>query len=249
MRRKKKSAAGLLAAIAVLLAAQAALFCLMGLPRIHAEAQQKEWEGLDLLRKYQENHDMAGWLQVEGTNINYPVMKGDAYLYRSFNRKNDASGSLFVERDWSEGDLCTLVYGHNMWMYGTMFNALHRFADRQFFDQNRIMKLYVIRNKGEYAEKRTYEISCCIRTRVDVWNYASCRYISTQEELAAFMEACGRQAVRSRTPEASGEGVLVLSTCSYHVGGGKGRLLLVGSLADTVKQDRIDLHKNQPRSI
>ena len=240
----KRRTAGIMTVIILFLAADAFLLLMVGMPRVETAVEQKKWQGLDLLKKYRENNDMVGWLQVEGTDINYPVMRGEAYLYRNFSRENDDSGSLFVEEDWSEQDLCTLVYGHNMWMYGTMFNPLHRFATPGFFRKNRTIRFYAIREGGLSVEKRTYEIAFCIRTRVDEWNYASCRYIRTGEELAAFARECERRAVQKR---AGGESVsvesgafIVLSTCSYHVRGGKGRLLLVGKLTDRTEQTQID---------
>ncbi|MGX8774237.1 MAG: class B sortase [Bacillota bacterium] len=242
-RTNRRRAAALLTALILFLAADAALFIIAGMPRAADAAEQKKWEGLDLIAKYRENPDMAGWLQVDGTNINYPVMRGDAYLYRNFRGDQSDSGSLFVEDDWDCGDLCTLIYGHNMWMYGTMFNPLHSFAEEEFFQKNRTIRFYAITDGGESAEKRTYEIICCVRTRVDEWNYASCRYICSEEDLAAFASECRSRAVLKR--ERGGRGpdgrreLIVLSTCSYHVSGDTGRLLVVGELTDRTEQTKI----------
>lgn len=248
MRKKKagrKRAAVLLAFITLFLAADVGLFLIAGAPTVEDAVEQNKWEGLDLLKKYRENTDMAGWLQVDGTKINYPVMRGEAYLYRSFRGDYDASGSLFVEDDWAEEDVCTLVYGHNMWMYGTMFNPLHSFAENEFFTKNREIRFYAVKDAGASAEKRTYKIIFCIKTRVDEWNYASCRYICSDEELTAFAEECGSRAVQrwESAEDFVGEcgELIVLSTCSYHVSGGKGRLLLVGKLTDRTEQTRIDV--------
>ena len=239
--------AGILAALLIFIAADIFLFMIAAAPRMENAAAQKEWKGLDILSKYRDNPDMIGWLQVEGTNINYPVMGNDIYLYRDFNGDHDDSGSLFVEEDWSEDDICTLIYGHNMWMDGTMFHELHRFIDPGFFSGNRTIRFYAVEQNGVSAEKRTYEILYCIRTRVDEWNYASCRYICSGGELAAFVEECGKRASRSwetdeETPDGWGE-LIVLSTCSYHVRGKKGRLLLVGGLTDKIEQTRIDVNQ------
>ena len=244
-RTGSKSAFGLFVILTLFLAADIILFFIAGVPRIESAAEQKKWEGLDLLQKYTENRDMAGWLQVEGTNINYPVMRGDAYLYRNFTGSHNDSGSLFVEEDWSGDDMCTLIYGHNMWMYGTMFNQLHRFTEPDFFRGNRTIRFYAIGKGGTSAEKRTYEILFCVRTRVDEWNYAGCRYIRSREGLAAFAEECGRRAVQTWETGEDERGecgqLIVLSTCSYHVRGGKGRLLLVGELTGRTEQTRIDV--------
>ena len=246
-RTGRENALGLLVILVLFLAADTILFLIAGMPRIEDAVEQKRWEGLNLIEKYHENSDMIGWVQVEGTNINYPVMRGDIYIYRNFSGEYSASGSLFVEEDWSEEDVCTLVYGHNMWMYGTMFNPLHRFAEPDFFRRNRVIKFYTIEEDGESAEKRTYEILFCIRTRVDEWSYAGCRYMCTSEELAAFAEECRNRAIQTWETGKDEEGecgeLIVLSTCSYHVRGGKGRLLLVGELTGRTEQTRIDVNQ------
>ena len=247
-RTSRRNAARILTAILLFLAADVALFYMAGIPRVETAAQQRAWEGLDLLNKYRENPDMAGWLQVDGTNINYPVMKGDEYLFRNFAGEYDDSGSLFVAEDWTDEDLCTLIHGHNMWMYGTMFHPLHSFADDGFFRRNRTIRFYTVGEDGLSAEKRTYKIICCIRTRVDEWNYASCRKIAGGEDLDAFAAECRSRAVQEWIAEDTSErcgGLIVLSTCSYHVRGDRGRLLVVGELADRRAQTRIDVQQRE----
>lgn len=248
-RRGRRNAIWILMALLLFLAADAALFYIAGMPRMETAAQQRIWEGLDLLNKYCENPDMAGWLQVDGTNINYPVMKGDEYLFRNFAGEYDDSGSLFVAEDWTDEDLCTLIHGHNMWMYGTMFHPLHDFADGGFFQRNRNIRFYTVGEDGLSAEKRTYEIFCCIRTRVDEWNYASCRNIAVNEELDAFAAECRSRALQKCAfgdDNSKGcNGLIVLSTCSYHVRGDRGRLLVVGELTDRRAQTRIDVRQRE----
>ena len=240
MKAWTKRTAGLLTALLLFLAADAILLWMAGVPRLEDAVVKKEQVCLDLLKKYQENHDMVGWLQVEGTGIDYPVMRGKGYLYRDFSEEYDASGSLFVEDDWTEEDLCTLIYGHNMWMDGTMFHPLHRFAEEDFFRRNRTIRFYVIQDGARTAEKRTYEIMHCIRTSVDEWNFSGSRYICAAEELDAFAAECRDRAVQKRETEDRCGEMIVLSTCSYHVRGGKGRLLLTGRLIDRKEQTKID---------
>ena len=98
------------------------------------------------------------------------------------------------------------------------------------------------------AEKRTYKIICCIRTQVDEWNYASCRKIAVGEDLDAFAAECRSRAIQEWTAEDTSEqceGLIVLSTCSYHVRGDRGRLLVVGELADRRAQTRIDVQQRE----
>lgn len=93
------------------------------------------------------NEDIMGWIEVEGTGIDYPILYDATpnryYLNHSHTRAYTPYGSIFVlsdnERDYS--DFNTVVYGHNM-LDGSMFAPLHRFEDEDFFAQNHTIVVY-----------------------------------------------------------------------------------------------------------
>lgn len=80
---------------------------------------------------------MAGWITIEGTPVNYPVMftpdQPDFYLKHGFDKEYSAYGVPFV------GENCTLsprsdnliIYGHHM-KNGTMFAALADYENKDF---------------------------------------------------------------------------------------------------------------------
>ena len=89
------------------------------------------------------NADTVGWITVEGTNIDYPVVHSadnDFYLRRDFNGKSNLSGTLFTDSRNSKKlmeNRNTVIYGHNM-NDGSMFNNLHDFKNRSVFDNSSI---------------------------------------------------------------------------------------------------------------
>lgn len=93
------------------------------------------------------NSDVDGWIMVEGTDIDYPVLydTSDNYFYLDHTRTGNYSihGSIFVEeynsRDFQ--DFNTVVYGHNS-SDKTMFAPLHKFEDEDFFDANDTITIY-----------------------------------------------------------------------------------------------------------
>ena len=108
--------------------------------------------GNDFLPQYQalyaQNSDLAGWIQIDGTNINYPVMQSkhdpDFYLKHNFEKADSPHGCPYVQANC---DLQTpsdniLVYGHNM-KNGSMFAQLHKFEDPDFFRGNREVLIYL----------------------------------------------------------------------------------------------------------
>ena len=92
---------------------------------------------VDLQAKYP---DVAGWLTVPGTGIDYPFVQGkdnDYYLRRNLNGDYALAGTLFMDcrcdKEFSSQN--TILYGHHL-KNGSMFGALKFFADQGFFDAN-----------------------------------------------------------------------------------------------------------------
>ena len=152
---KKGNKAKPLIAVIVLLAAIGFIFYYFAVPITEDHQLKKEAEGVDLLKLYEEYPDLIGWIRVDGTNIDYPVMTGEKYLYENMEGESDSSGTPFVEDSWTYKDRCTLIYGHNMWMLNTVFNALHKFEKEDFFSENRNITFYEICDEAgsAYVEK------------------------------------------------------------------------------------------------
>lgn len=87
---------------------------------------QVDFSGLQAI-----NPDIIGWLQIEGTEISYPVVKGtdnDYYLKHTFEGNTNAAGAIFADYSNSSDfqDCNTIIYGHNM-KNGSMFGLLQRY--------------------------------------------------------------------------------------------------------------------------
>ena len=74
------------------------------------------------------NSDTVGWIQVKGTNINYPFVQtnnNDYYLEHSFYKKNNHAGWVFMDyrNNVNTFDKNTILYAHSR-VNGTMFGSL-----------------------------------------------------------------------------------------------------------------------------
>lgn len=95
-----------------------------------------------LVRKIQQlkklNPDTVGWINIDGTVVNYPVVhstRKDYYLRRNFYGKVMSGGSIFVDNRNSTKlteNRNTVIYGHNM-ADGSMFASIHDFASASVF--------------------------------------------------------------------------------------------------------------------
>lgn len=116
--------------------------CIGSLPRRQKNSPMTPCQrGIIFLPQYQalytQNSDLAGWIQIDGTNINYPVMQSkqdsDFYLKHNFEKADSPHGCPYVQANC---DLQTpsdniLVYGHNM-KDGTMFSDLLQYKYESF---------------------------------------------------------------------------------------------------------------------
>lgn len=179
----------------------------------------EEYAGL-----YEENEDMAGWLSVEGTKIDYPVMQGEDdeyYLHHDFYGQESKYGCLYV-RNRADIDKGTnfVVYGHNM-KDGSMFGELDLYLEEGFYREHPLIRF------DSLFEKRTYEIIAVFRSQVydqaeDVFRYYQFYEADTEEEFDDFYENIKALSLYDTGVEAQfGDQFITLSTCAYHVEDGR----------------------------
>lgn len=91
------------------------------------------------------NSDVIGWITIDGTVIDYPVVRAadnDYYLGRDVEKRKSAYGAIFM--DFRNADPAQqkhiILYGHNM-KNGTMFHDLMNYKQKSFFDENRTIQL------------------------------------------------------------------------------------------------------------
>lgn len=86
------------------------------------------------------NPDVCGWLTLDGTAIDYPVVQGESnftYLNTDVYGSFALAGSIFldVDCDTDFSGRYSLLYGHHM-ENGRMFGDLDKYKDGAFFRQN-----------------------------------------------------------------------------------------------------------------
>ena len=193
-----------------------------------AEEEASGEDGLAELRAV--NPDVVAWLQVDDTQINYPVVQGeDNNRYVNTDAAGDysLSGSIFLDyrnaSDFSSPN--SILYGHHM-AKGTMFGQLDEYRDRSFFDSHRTGSLYY---NGTW-----YSITFFAFLQADAYNTMLYDPGLTQSGSSeAFCDYLRRHAQYFEAPDISPEArFITLSTCRSN-GAANGRYLLVGILHKT----------------
>ena len=182
---------------------------------------------------YLENSDMVGWIQIEGTSIDYPVMQTPAdpnyYLKHDFEKHYTDYGCPFMQADCdalAPSDNL-IIYGHNM-KDGSMFADLAKYRSKDFWQTHKTAL-------GSSA----YEIFAVIHTTVqaddaDAFPFYWLVDAASPEEFADYVSACKAQALYDTGISAQyGDKLLTLSTCDNITD--NGRWLVI---ANKPKQNR-----------
>lgn len=115
-----------------------------------------------------QNTDCIGWIFIDGTNINYPVMhtpdNPQKYLRLSFEKKYSQSGVPFLDGRCSLQDGNLIIYGHNM-KNGTMFSDLKKYLDTNFQEAHKMIEFQTA--DGVFL----FEVTDVIRTNISDERY------------------------------------------------------------------------------
>lgn len=180
---------------------------------------------------YEQNSDIAGWLKVEGTNIDYPVMQpvaqsSDFYLNHDFDGKEDINGSLFLDsrNDLEEPNDNMIIYGHNM-KSGMMFGDLKQYLEPKFWREHRKVTFHTIYEKAEY-EIVAVCLSKVAEDEVGEFKYYDFIDAGNKKTFQRYVKNIRKLNIMDEKAELSyGDKLLTLSTCNSYTE--DGRLFLV----------------------
>ena len=185
---------------------------------------QKKFEKL-----YRANSDFIGWLTIDDTLVDYPVMytpndaeKGEFYIHRDFDMNYSAAGLPFIDR------YCTIeyptdniiIYGHNM-NSGTMFHDILKYQEKEFYEQHKTFTFDTIYGDG------TYEVVAAFYGQVlpeesDAFKYYEFVNAGNEEDFMSFIDNIKAMSVIDTGVEVKyGDKLVTLSTCAYHVKDGR----------------------------
>lgn len=173
--------------------------------------------------------DVRGWIRLEGTKVDYPVMQStdnDYYLNRAVNGVWNKAGTPFIDfrNSGDFSDPLTVIYGHYMGN-GSMFTDIHKYKSQQFYDEHPYIELYtpdtahrILPVAGVYQNAEYWDFT---------FDYGSdeafLRQIDVWKALSTF---------KSETEYDSGDRFVVLTLCTYDIE--NGRFLLIGKLSPFV---------------
>ena len=179
---------------------------------------------------YEQNSEFIGWISIEDTKINYPVMQTpgnkDFYLKHAFDKSYSEYGVPYMQENCKLGlsDNC-VIYGHHM-QDGSMFADLCKFESEDFYKEHKTIHFDTLAGFGEY------EIVCVFKTAAyaaDGFKYYHFVDAASAEEFNSFLSTCQSLALYDTGVSAEyGDKLITLSTCEYSRS--NGRMVIVAKL-------------------
>ena len=112
----------------------------------------------------EENSDMIGWVRIEGTNIDYPVMQSpnqrDYYLHRDFYTNTSSYGTPYLSEicRYENPRTSLLISGHHM-KNGSMFASLQNYTEYTFYTEHPYVQFDTMDEAGSYEVAAVIKLS------------------------------------------------------------------------------------------
>lgn len=158
------------------------------------------------------NEDVVGWIYIEDTNINYPMVQGEDnrhYVSTMADGQVNSCGSIFLDyRNQADfSDKHTVIYGHNM-RNGTMFADILKYKDPEFLAAHPTGKIMTPNGNFEFEVVAGYvaELSD------PAWQL---EFVSGDDFGTWLEDTMARSIIESTYIPDSNDRIITLSTCSY----------------------------------
>lgn len=192
---------------------------------------------------YESNSDMVGWLKIEDTVIDYPVMQTpeneDYYLEYDFYKEKNKNGCLILDTDSTAGDGTLaqeyedgsapsdnlIIHGHTM-KSGAMFGGLKKYAEEDYGMAHKTIRFDTL------YEEREYELISAFYSQVynkqdDVFKYYQFFNADNKEQFDNWYDNIKALSLYDTGVTAEyGDEFITLSCCAYHIE--DGRFVVVG---------------------
>lgn len=160
----------------------------------------------------EENQDTVGWIQVKGTNINYPFVQtsdNDFYLKHSFNKKYNNAGWVFMDyrNKKDEYDKNTIIYAHGRYD-NTMFGSLRKILSS---DWTKNINNHVITISTEY-ENTLWQVFSVYKIKTTN-DYLETNFTNEDSFLKFSKMLMDRSEYNFNTIVDKNDKILTLSTC------------------------------------
>ena len=182
--------------------------------------EEKTEKMLKLEELQKENNEVIGWLEIEGTNINYPVLQGtdnEFYMKNNYKKEKSKDGSIFLDKsyNWDIPSSNLLLYGHNN-KNGIMFQDLMKYAKEDFYKEHTKIKFTTNKEDSVYEIMSVFYSRVYYKSEQNVFRYYYFVNANNEQEYNYFVNNAKKVSIYDTGVNANyGDQLLTLSTCEY----------------------------------
>lgn len=187
------------------------------------EPTERVWEISENFKPLHErNEEIVGWITIDGTNIDYPVMQSAAsepekYLKIGFEGSPDSNGVPFLDYRCSitprSGNL--LIYGHNM-NSKIMFHHLTDYESQEFWQEHRYIIFDTLYDEGTYEVASAFLYVATNAAGTDRFHFHEYVDFPDEDTFDEYLSEVDKIKLYSTDVEINwGDELLILATCEY----------------------------------
>lgn len=187
-----------------------------------SNTENVETERMLEVKKLKEQYpDIVAWMEIEGTNINYPVMQGDDndfYVNHNYKGEKSIRGSIFLDKayNWSIPSDNLLLYGHNNSKDGTMFADLLKYKDENFYKEHQVIKFTTPQEDAEYEIIAVFLSRVYYKSETNVYRWYYFIDAENEEKYNEYINYARENSLYYIDKTASpGDQLITLVTCEY----------------------------------
>ena len=174
---------------------------------------------------HEKNPDYWGWIRIEGTRLNYPIMHtpedSEYYIHRDFEGNSSSRGVPFLDGSCVDDCGNYIIYGHHM-KDGTMFTTLMSYADQGFYREHKDIQVETEHGQSIYLVIAAFYSRAYAQDETGVFRYYQYLSLKDQNTFEEYVEQVKRAAIYDTGVAVTyGDQLLTLSTCDYSTENGR----------------------------
>ena len=170
---------------------------------------------------YEENSDLYGWISIDGTLIDYPVMhtpdEPNYYIHNNWNKETSKSGTPFIDARTKSDTENVIIYGHNM-KNRTMFGSLREYKEKSYFEEHKYIEFDTIYEKAKYEIISVSKAVIYYDEKAPEDEYLFYEHVEldTEEDFNKYIESAKENAYYDTGVTSEyGDSLITLCTCDY----------------------------------
>ncbi|MCR5837667.1 MAG: leucine-rich repeat protein [Lachnospiraceae bacterium] len=175
---------------------------------------------LKFAKLYEYNSDIRGWLRIDGTDVDYPVLQAtggsDFYLTHDFEGNKDKNGSLYIDGSTHLNAKNLVIHGHNMKSTGMMFHELEKYSSIDYYAAHPYFTFDSLYDESKWAIISVMKVPGDFASN-DSFNYIRSSFNSSDEYLNFLYELKMRSLYNIPISVNEYDSLVMLSTCSYEI--------------------------------